>query len=277
MARGQFTFYGSFASALARIKKKADRADAYDAICNYALYGAEPDLERLSDAAAIAFELIRPNLDASRRKAESGRRGAEARQSADRREAAGWQTGGNGVANAEQTADERETEVETEEETEEETEVEEENECSLSPFSGGEGAAAEALSDYLRRIDPAAGREAQEELAAYAKRMGEAVCRRAFDIALENQKAVWPYIRAILRDKQARGVRGLADWDALERRAGDRRSGERRSVPTAREGKAGRADMERLRRVLARTRDAEGEWAGPDPPGRGGNPSERRS
>ena len=73
MERSQFTFYRSFASAIQRIRKDADRAKAYDAICNYALDGKEPDLSGLPDAAAIAFELIKPNLDASKRKAENGK------------------------------------------------------------------------------------------------------------------------------------------------------------------------------------------------------------
>ena len=78
--RSQFTFYDSFYRALSRIKKKADRADAYDAIVSYALTGEEPDLDKLSDAAAIAFEVIRPNLDASRRKAASGKQGGKAKK-----------------------------------------------------------------------------------------------------------------------------------------------------------------------------------------------------
>lgn len=75
MERKQFTFYESFASALSRIKSKSARCDAYDAICNFALHGREPDLASLPDAAAIAFELIRPTLESSKRKAESGKRG----------------------------------------------------------------------------------------------------------------------------------------------------------------------------------------------------------
>ena len=75
MNRKQFTFYDSFATALRRIRKKSDRCAAYDAIVDYALYGAEPDMETLPNAAAIAFELIRPNLDASRRKAAGGMKG----------------------------------------------------------------------------------------------------------------------------------------------------------------------------------------------------------
>ena len=88
--RSQFTFYDSFYRALSRIRKKADRADAYDAIVAYALTGEEPDLDKLSDAAAIAFEVIRPNLDASRRKAASGKQGGKAKK----------QTGSKPEANA---------------------------------------------------------------------------------------------------------------------------------------------------------------------------------
>ncbi len=73
--RQQFTFYESFARAVARIRNVTARCKAYDTIVQYALYGTEPDTEKLPDAAAIAFELIRPTLDSSRKKAESGKAG----------------------------------------------------------------------------------------------------------------------------------------------------------------------------------------------------------
>ena len=79
-SRSQFTFYDSFYRALSRIKKKADRADAYDAIVTYALTGKEPDLDKLPDSAAIAFEVIKPNLDASRKKAANGKQGGKAKK-----------------------------------------------------------------------------------------------------------------------------------------------------------------------------------------------------
>lgn len=72
MDRTQFTFYESFYKALSRIRKDADRAKAYDAITRFALYGEEPDMEKMPDNVAIALEVIRPNLKASRRKAEGG-------------------------------------------------------------------------------------------------------------------------------------------------------------------------------------------------------------
>ena len=122
MEREQFTFYQSFAKALSRIKKKADRCDAYDAIVNYALYGEMPDLDKVSEAAALAFELSKPVLDSSRRKAENGK--AKAKQT----EAKQKQTEANGnqnEANRNQTANKKEKEKEGE------IEKEKENECSL--------------------------------------------------------------------------------------------------------------------------------------------------
>ena len=76
--------------------------------------------------------------------------------------------------------------------------------------------AADVLADDLNRVNPSASQASLDELRGYAESMGADVCRRAIDIALDSKKATWPYIRAILRDKQARGVKCLADWDALE-------------------------------------------------------------
>lgn len=114
--RTQFTFYASFRNALSRIKKKADRADAYDAICAYALMGEEPDLDKLPDAVAIAFELIKPTLDASRRKAESGKAGGSRKQTGSKAEA--------NASKRKQTGSEKEKEGENEKEKEGEKEYE---------------------------------------------------------------------------------------------------------------------------------------------------------
>ena len=80
MERGQFTFYSSFAEAAKRIKNKAARADFYDAICAYALFEEEPNLSEIADAAAMGFTLVKPILDAGRRKAKSGQKGGEQKQ-----------------------------------------------------------------------------------------------------------------------------------------------------------------------------------------------------
>lgn len=114
--RTQFTFYESFYKAISRIKKKADRADAYDIICAYALFQEEPDLDSVSDAVAIAFELLRPVLDKAREKAENGKNGgskpkANAKQSESKTEA---------NAKVEQAVSKKEKEKEVEIEVEKE-------------------------------------------------------------------------------------------------------------------------------------------------------------
>ena len=85
------------------------------------------------------------------------------------------------------------------------------------------------LFDYLNRINPTASQYSLDELKGYAEELGEAVCKRAFDIALDNKATKWPYIRAILRDKQSHGVKCLADWDALEQRRSTSENGKERS------------------------------------------------
>ena len=114
MQRTQFTFYESFFKAISRIKKKQDRADAYDMICAYALYQKEPDLDTASDAVAIAFELLRPVLDKAKERAESGKKGGS------KPEANGKQSESKPEANAKQgkAASKIENEVEVEIENE---------------------------------------------------------------------------------------------------------------------------------------------------------------
>ena len=148
--RGQFTFYASFAVALKRLRDPAERCAAYDAIIDYALRGAAPDLDALPDAVAIAFELIRPNLDSSRRKAEAGRKGGEMGAEAGEK-----RSESPGKAKRKQGRSKREKERETENETEIETETENENESEiedeglLSPASRREG---ESMEDYSLRL-----------------------------------------------------------------------------------------------------------------------------
>lgn len=114
MQRTQFTFYESFFKAVSRIKKKQDRADAYDMICAYALYQEEPNLDTASDAVAIAFELLRPVLDKAKERAESGKKGGSKLEANDK------QTESKSEANAKQweagSKKEKEKEIEVEKE-----------------------------------------------------------------------------------------------------------------------------------------------------------------
>ncbi len=95
MRRSQFTFYVSFYQAISRIRRKADRCDAYEAICAYALYGAEPDFPRLSDAATIVFSLIRPTLDTAAKKAKGGMASPGGGKDTDKTDARSGEDSGN--------------------------------------------------------------------------------------------------------------------------------------------------------------------------------------
>lgn len=201
MSRGQFTFYASFASALSRIKKKADRADAYDAICNYALYGTEPDMDKLPDSAAIAFDLIRPTLDSSRRKAESGKRGGMSKQ-----------TGSKPEANIKLEQPGREKEKEGENEKEKENE----DECLYS--DGRDPGLAAVMTEYMNQIEPHPSYSSTESLNAYVKELGPDVCLKAIEAAINAGARNWNYVNAVLQNKQRQGVRSLADWELQEAR-----------------------------------------------------------
>ena len=131
--RKQFTFYGSIYQALKRIKKASDRCAAYDIICEYALFNIEPDLDKYSDAVGIAFELIRPNLDSSRRKAASGKAGGSKPKPKPKQ--------------TESKPKESETEGEKERESEVEYEIEKENEVEVEVESEPEAATTTAAAE----------------------------------------------------------------------------------------------------------------------------------
>lgn len=139
MQRTQFTFYESFFKAISRIKKKADRADAYDIICSYALYQKEPDLDSVSDAVAIAFELLRPVLDKAREKAESGKKGGSKGENTESKPEANDKQG--------ETANKKEKEKEIEVEKEIEIEKDIEDVCAELPGSSTPPAITLPLAD----------------------------------------------------------------------------------------------------------------------------------
>ena len=125
MQRKQFTFYASFYTTIRRIPGKAARADAYDAICDFALNGAPPDLDKLSAAAAMAFVAIQPNLEASRRKAASGSLGGSVKRTAS-----------NGNAKRTESKDKDKDKDKNKDKSKDK--IENKNKCSLyPPRSGG--------------------------------------------------------------------------------------------------------------------------------------------
>ena len=231
MERNQFTFYRSYYEALKHLPKR-DRADVLMAVIAYALDETEP---ALSGVPLSVFTLIRPTLDTGRNKAKNRQNKTRTKQEQNSKEKEG----------------EREYEVEGEREGE--------NDSYISPPLPPTGKAAVVVSDYLNRINAAASQTTIDELKAYAESMGPDVCKRAFDIALDSKKASWPYIRAILQDKQARGVKCLADWDALEARRENRPRRQNLQPACDRTAPDKRAveDMARMRRMLEKMREDE--------------------
>lgn len=115
--RTQFTFYKSFYDALSMLRKATDRAMAYDAICRFALFGVEPDVEGMPEPVAMAMLLILPTLTSGRRKAFSGKAGG-LKQSASKPEANWKQSESKPEANQKQNASKKEKEGEIEIENE---------------------------------------------------------------------------------------------------------------------------------------------------------------
>ncbi len=140
MRRSQFTFYVSFYQAISRIRRKADRCDAYEAICAYALYGAEPDFTRLSDAATIVFSLIRPTLDTAAKKAKGGMASPGGGKDTDKIDARSGEDSGNKKEKEKENEIENETEKEIDRENEVETEKEIETEGEGIPAHRSAGA-----------------------------------------------------------------------------------------------------------------------------------------
>ena len=114
--RQQFTFYRSYFEALKELPQEL-RLGALEAVICYALDAVEP--QGLSPMQRMAFRLIRPTLDAGRKKALSGKKGGSKPQ-----------------ANRKQTVSkkENENEVEAEGEIEKEKELEIEDECLWQGF-----------------------------------------------------------------------------------------------------------------------------------------------
>ena len=206
--RDQFTFYRSFWEALKALPKK-DQLSFVLAIGSYVF---EEESKPATGAAAASFLLVKPILDKASKRAASGKQGGS-KPKANRKQT---------EENRKQTESEKEGEVEGEKEiegeVEREVEVELENECCCYPLppTPPTDDAAIVEADYLKRVNKEASPASLEELRGFVKALGKDVCLRAIDIALDSKKATWPYIRAILRDKQQRGVECLADWDALE-------------------------------------------------------------
>ena len=80
MKRKQFTFYSSFAEAVLMISDPEAQRQALWEIIKFGLNGEEPDIEELPEGARIVMSMVKPVLDAARRKAASGQKGGCVKQ-----------------------------------------------------------------------------------------------------------------------------------------------------------------------------------------------------
>ena len=119
--RKQFTFYYSFYDVISCIEEPREQAEAYDALCRYALMGVKPDFENLSLGAKMAVKAFMPTLDASRKKAQNGSLGGSKPKA----------NASKPQANDKQTASKSKNKDKTEDKTEEKEEEKEElkDEC----------------------------------------------------------------------------------------------------------------------------------------------------
>ena len=234
--RKQFTFYLSIFKAIRKIKKKTDRADAYDAICAYALFGEEPDLEAMTDSVSIAFELIRPVLDASRRKSKSGKQGgSKPKQNESKPEANGKQAGSK--------PDEIASKGEKEKEEEIEKEVEIEHECVKRPCSESkpqaEGRSFTAfLEDYPAKINREEAWETWKAINPDAQTVG----RIKAGLDAWKRSPQWT-------EDGGRYIPSAAKW-LKDRRWEVLPPAGKQKVPMGASGTLGEAELEAIQRVL---------------------------
>lgn len=267
-----FCAYHSYLDAMRRLGD-AERGRLFTALLEYSKTGAAQDLRGNE---GFVFDVLKCNIDLDKEKyakrcqtnRENGRRNAAATAAERGRSLPTASDRYRTLPNA--TERERTLPLATDggQEKEEEKEKEKENippGGGIAPAPAREAAApaaaeelpsvrdpetASVIADYASRVNPAASPRCLAELEVFARAMGPEVCRRAIDIALDERKATWSYIRAILRDKQAKGVKSLADWEALE----TKRAPAPMPDKPGEADKRARDDMEQLREIMARER-----------------------
>ena len=275
-----FCAYHSYLDAMRRLGD-AERGRLFTALLEYSKTGAAQDLRGNE---GFVFDVLKCNIDLDKEKyakrcqtnRENGRRNATATAAERGRSLPTASDRYRTLPNATErertvplaTDGERTVPLATDGGQEKEEEKEKENippGGGIAPAPAREAAApaaaeelpsvrepetASVIADYANRVNPAASPRCLAELEAFARAMGPEVCRRAVDIALDERKATWSYIRAILRDKQAKGVKSLADWEALE----VKRAPAPMPDKPGEADKRARDDMEQLREIMARER-----------------------
>ena len=106
------------------------------------------------------------------------------------------------------------------------------------------------------------------ELEMFERELGPEVCLRAIDVAVDERKTNWAYIRGILQAKKEQGIKSLADWDRAEAVREDRKKAQASSKDRNRLGtipgvvntkpdRQAQDDMERMKRYLEQMKEGQ--------------------
>ena len=116
-------------------------------------------------------------------------------------------------------------------------------------------AVGQVLRVYMDKVNPTPSRLCIDQLAEFAQSLGAEACVHAIQVALDEKKTGWSYIRGILRGYREDGVRCLADIQAREaERDRTKRSGKNGGFQTH-----GGALSERARRAVRQALAENGE------------------
>lgn len=77
-------------------------------------------------------------------------------------------------------------------------------------------AVGQVLRVYMQKVNPTPSRLCIDQLAEFAQTLGAEACVHAIQVALDEKKTGWSYIRGILRGYREDGVHCLADIQARE-------------------------------------------------------------
>lgn len=139
--------------------------------------------------------------DSAGRRSEAGKKGAAKR----------WNSkNGNAIPGITSDVKNGNTETNTDTETKTDTPPSDDGK------SGDPNPIGVVFSAYMNKINPTPSQMAISELKTYVEEMGADCCLRAIDIALDEKKTSWSYVRGILKSKREQGVRCLADWDSVD-------------------------------------------------------------
>ena len=228
MGRSQFTFYRSYYDALKDLKA-SDRSKIYDAVLEYVFDEKAPSL---SGTVAAIFQLIKPTLDAGAKKAENRLNKTKSNEE---------QT--ENKKNQSRKEKEKEREVEREIEVESEREIENEYyiiSSSTTPPNPPEydpelsetvSAFQDAFGEYLSRS------AMQEIVHTWFPHFGKTVLLYALDVAKDNGKLSWAYIRAVLMRWKQDGLTTVAEIQAEAEAREKTKNGAGGKEPTTATGK----------------------------------------